>query len=107
MGNLENNKMGDKVNVNVKMIEEDLGVTVSNGIMTFLFVWVAVIMFVMMMIWNYRNGVVELYQRRNHLERFENESIDGKNDSTISDVTDEYQIEIPEKFHQKNSYQNA
>merc|ERR1711990_349333 len=105
MGNLENNKMGDKVNVNVKMIEEDLGVTVRNGIMTFLFVWVAVIMFVMMMIWNYR--IVELYQRRNHLERFENESIDGKNDSTISDVTDEYQIEIPEKFHQKNSYQNA
>ena len=55
----------------------------------------------------YLNGVVELYQRRNHPERFENESIDGKNDSTISDVTDEYQIEIPEKFQQKNSYQNA
>ena len=56
----------------------------------------------------YLNGFVELYQRRNHPERFENESIDGKNDSIIdSDVTDEYQIEILEKFNQKNSYQNA
>ena len=122
----------------MKMIEEDMGATISNGIMTFLFVWVRKRIFfsslhsryfheikrqpwktaplnsartfggeVMGDLKYYLYGVVELYQRRNHPERFENESFDRKNDSTASDVSDEYQIEIPEKFHQKNSYQNA
>merc|ERR1711970_259655 len=112
-------------------ISEDAGLLISNGIMTFLFVWCAVIIFVMMMIWNYRselrrkpwkeaplssartfggeimgdlkyyfNGIIELYQRRNHPEWFNN--IHGESE-TESDITDEYQIEIPEKF----SYQNA